>query len=271
MKIRLGPAGVPISCKKRDSISGIKRVAELGLNAMEIEFVRGVHMSVQTAKEVGKTAKDYRIELSCHAPYYVNLLSKDRSIVSASKKRILDTLERGHHMGAVMSAVHTGYYGKYSKEEAMKVVVRECRDILAKRKKKGWKTRLGLEVGGKLSAFASLEELIKLHNKLPGCVPVIDFAHIYARNQGKIDYSDVLKKMKKAGIRHVHSHFSNISYTKKGERSHLPMGKKPPFRPLAKEILKKKMNITIISESPVLEKDSLKMKKIFESLGYRKW
>jgi len=36
-----------------------------------------------------------------------------------------------------------------------------------------------------------------------------------------------------------------------------------------KEILKRKIDITIISESPVLEQDSLVMKKMFEKLGYR--
>jgi deoxyribonuclease-4 len=44
------------------------------------------------------------------------------------------------------------------------------------------------------------------------------------------------------------------------------MNSHPPFEPLAEEILKRKMNITIISESPVLEQDSLKMLQIFKKL-----
>ncbi|MFH1623459.1 MAG: endonuclease IV, partial [Candidatus Aenigmatarchaeota archaeon] len=39
------------------------------------------------------------------------------------------------------------------------------------------------------------------------------------------------------------------------------------FKPLAQEILRRKLGITIICESPVLEMDALRMKKIFESLG----
>ena len=35
-KILLGPAGIPVSCKKRGIIEGIKTVKELGLQAMEI-------------------------------------------------------------------------------------------------------------------------------------------------------------------------------------------------------------------------------------------
>ena len=36
-----------------------------------------------------------------------------------------------------------------------------------------------------------------------------------------------------------------------------------------KEILKRKINCTIISESPITWKDSLYMKKIFEKIGYK--
>jgi len=43
----------------------------------------------------------------------------------------------------------------------------------------------------------------------------------------------------------------------------------PPFEPLAKEIIKRKTDITIISESPITDLDSLKMKKIFEKLGHK--
>jgi len=43
----------------------------------------------------------------------------------------------------------------------------------------------------------------------------------------------------------------------------------PNFEDFAKEILKRKINITIISESPILEQDSLLMKRIFERLGYK--
>jgi len=48
---------------------------------------------------------------------------------------------------------------------------------------------------------------------------------------------------------------------------HVPINSHPPFKPLAEEILKRKIDVTIISESPVLEQDSLKMLKIFEELG----
>lgn len=49
-----GTAGVPGSSKDRSSVAGIARVRELGLDAMELEFVRGVNMGKETAKQVKK-------------------------------------------------------------------------------------------------------------------------------------------------------------------------------------------------------------------------
>ena len=58
MKIRLGPAGIPLSCKGGNSIDGVKCIAELGFDAMEVAFTHGVYMSLKVAKEMGKVAKN---------------------------------------------------------------------------------------------------------------------------------------------------------------------------------------------------------------------
>ena len=56
-----------------------------------------------------------------------------------------------------------------------------------------------------------------------------------------------------------------------GEKAHLTLDKKKPdFRPLVKEILKRKpFDMTFISESPIIEKDALNLKKMFEKEGYK--
>ena len=83
----------------------------------------------------------------------------------------------------------------------------------------------------------------------------------------KINYKEIFKKLK--SFRHIHCHFSNINYSEKGELNHLNLDSKPDFKGLAREILKRKINTTIISESPITWKDSLKMKHVFENLGYK--
>lgn len=268
--IWLGPAGIPTVSKGRSSIEGVKTVSKLGLNAMEIEFVRGVKMSNETAKEVGKIAKELNIRLSIHAPYFINLSSSEKIKIEQSKKRILNSVEKAHLMHADVVVFHPAYYGKLSSKETLEMVIDACGDIIdSMRSKKIKDIRLGLETTGKHSQFGTLDEIIEIHKELKTCVPAVDFAHIFARGGGRIDYGEILEKLKRLKLKDYHTHFSNIHFTDKGERWHLVLDKKPPFEPLAKEVLKRKMNITIISESPILEQDSLKMKKDFERLGYR--
>jgi len=268
--IWLGPAGIPTVGKGGSSLEGIKTVSKLGLNAMEVEFVRGVKMSKEMAKECGKVAKEFNIRLSVHAPYYINLSSSEKIKIKQSKKRILDSVERAHLMHADVVVFHPGYYGKLDPKETYELIKDACRDIIDTMKSKKIKNvRLGLETTGKHSQFGSLDEIIKIHREFRTCVPVVDFAHMFARQGGRIDYGKILDRLKKLKLKHYHTHFSNIEFSDKGERWHLVLDKKPPFKSLAKEILKRKMNITIISESPILEQDSLKMRKIFERLKYK--
>ncbi|MGC8850584.1 MAG: endonuclease IV, partial [Candidatus Bathyarchaeia archaeon] len=95
-------------------------------------------------------------------------------------------------------------------------------------------------------------------------------AHIFVRNKGRINYPEVLDKLR--GLGHIYSHFSNMKYNPKTRRFmdvHEPIDGYPPFKPLAEEILRRGIDITIISESPILEVDSLKMKGILQELGYK--
>ena len=70
--IRIGPAGIPLSCKERTNIDGIIYTRCLGLSAMEIRFSRAF-VSEEEARQIKKAAKKSDIEISVHAPYYINL------------------------------------------------------------------------------------------------------------------------------------------------------------------------------------------------------
>jgi deoxyribonuclease-4 len=274
MKIRLGPSGIPLSCKCSSSIDGIKKVAELGLSAMEISFTHGIHMSLETAREVGKVAKALDVELSIHVPYYINLASEDKKIIEDSKKRIIDSLERGVAMGATVVAAHAGYYGK-DKGRANQMVFEACKEITEHIEKHGWDIDFGLETMGKQKSWGTLDEIINVCKKLRHLIPYLDAAHLYALEGGQIDYKKIFDKLEVLKLNKLHSHFSGIKYSLVGigrgnEKQHVPMKMAgPDFEGYAKEILKRNKDITIISESPILEIDSLAMKETFEKLGYR--
>ncbi len=259
--IRLGPAGSPL----KSTLEGISYLKKINLDAMEVEFTYGVRMKNELAKKIGEIAEKLGISLSVHAPYYINLASKDKEKIEASKKRILDSCERAHYLKASHVVFHPGFYGDYSKEECFDIIKKEIINIQNEIKKKNWKTTLAPETTGKMSQFGSLKELLRLRNEI-GCEICVDFAHLYARN-GKINYTDIFNQLK--SIKHIHSHFSGIEFGEKGERRHLVMEKKD-FLPLAREILKRRKDITIICESPVTWQDSLKMKEIIDELKNEK-
>jgi len=271
MGVFLGPAGLPMAAEGK-TVDGIRKVRELELNAMELEFVRQVYMNEKTAEEIGQVAKENEVRLSVHAPYYINLCSKDAKVIKESKERILKSLLIGEIAGADAVAVHAAYYSGLTPEQAYDKLKENILEILDKMKSKGLKhIKFGLETMGRSSQFGSLDEIIKLCKDVRSkrLVPYIDWGHLFVRGKGRIDYREVFDKLKILKLDHINSHFEGVGKNKKGEfvDVHTPINSHPPFEPLAKEILKRKVDVTIISESPILEIDSLKMKKIFEKLG----
>ncbi len=254
MKVRFGPAGFGMP-----ALDGLDKVKKLGLEAAEVEFTYGVRMSNKLAFQVGEKAKKLGIKLSVHAPYYVNLNSEKKSTIKTSKNHILASCERGHHLGASVIVFHPAYYGKKDPKKCFENVKKAIIDMHKVIKQKKWKIKLAPETTGKVSQFGSVEEIMKLKRQT-GCSICVDFAHLYARHQGKIDYNEIFSKLKSVGS--LHCHFSGIIYGAKGERSHKNVDK-AHFMPLAKTLKKYKKNAVIICESPSIYRDAVKMMKWF--------
>jgi|Deesub1362A_J573_1020465.scaffolds.fasta_scaffold01394_16 deoxyribonuclease-4 len=264
MKIFLGPAGIPTTVKDKGVIEGVLEVSRLTLNAMEIQFTYGVNMKEEVARKVGKVAMENNVLLSVHAPYYVNLNSEEEEKIKKSKERIISSLQKADLMEAKYVVFHAAYYGKSSPEECYEKVKSEIEEIMETVRMNRWKSIPAPETTGKRNQFGTLDELLKLSEET-GCALCVDFAHIYARNGGKIDYREIFDKL--SSFEHIHSHFSGIEFGKSGEKRHLTIESSednPPLKPLIKEVIKRDLSITIISESPILEQDSLLMKKVIE-------
>ncbi|MEA3429784.1 MAG: TIM barrel protein [Nanoarchaeota archaeon] len=255
--IIFGPAG--LSSKPYDMIDFLK---QKGLGICEIAFTHSIYMKNDKAKEVGAYAKKQNIMLTIHAPYYINLTSTEKAKITASKKRILTACERGHHLGAKDVVFHAAYYGKLGKDEIYDRVVEEVKDMQSVLKKKKWNIKLSPETTGKASQFGDIDELLQLR-KDTGCSLCIDFAHIYARNIGKINYDEVFKKIK--ALPDIHAHFSGIEFGPKGERRHIPLTKSF-FNPLAQQLKKWKKPAWIVCEAPDPPGDALKMMKWFKKI-----
>lgn len=256
--IKIGPAGT----SGLGYPDGLMKCRELGLDALEWEFTYGVRISNGQAKKIGALAKKLNLSMSVHAPYYINLASKDPVKIAASKKRILQSCERGHYLNAKYIVFHAGFYQERDPEVIYQIIKQEVIDVQESIKEKKWNVVLAPETTGKASQFGTVDELLRL-KKETGCHLCIDWAHIKARNNGKIDYGEVFKKLKV--LKHIHSHFSGIEWTAKGERRHLITEPKD-IKELLINVKKYKADITIINESPDTYGDCIKTKKILSNI-----
>ena len=268
--LSFGPAGIPVSSQKRDTTSGIKRVAELGLNAMEVEFVRGVRMNIETAKNVRKIAEKLNISLSAHAPYFLNLASEDEKKREKSIVFITDTARIADALGAKIVVFHPGYYYKKDKNKTFSLMVDNIKKAKKVVEENKWNVLLAPETMGRQAAFGSLDETIKLCEET-GVVPTIDFAHIHARGNGclktKNDFGKILDKLEKLNLKSLHMHFTGVEYKNSSEKKHVLLENGDlDFSLLAKELVERNINGTIINESPNLETDALYMKRVYEKM-----
>ena len=257
--IRVGPAG----SDGLGNLKGVQKASEVGLDCMEVEFTYGVRMDLETAKAVGALAQERGIILSVHAPYYINLASDEKEKYDASRKRILDSCEKAHAMGARNVVFHAGFYQKRTAGQTFKLIKNAVSELQKSIARNGWQVKLCPEITGKPSQFGSLEELIRLKQQT-GCGITVDFSHLYARQQGEIDYAKILAKLPKK----FHAHFSGIEYGDKGERKHIRTTK-TFFEPLASALIMHQADITIISESPKPYEDAIMMKKVIKSSRIR--
>ncbi len=265
-----GPAGIPEKCKTYTE--AFEYLHNIGLNAMELEFVRGARITVERAEEVGREAATHSIKLSAHAPYFINLNSKEREKIEKSIVHIVRTAQVSDAAGASPVVVHAGYYSGKTSKEATEIIATNLERVIKEIDENGYAVKIGLETMGKVSAWGTLDEILEISTKFRNVIPIMDFAHMYARSNGKIteeaQFEELVRKYESGNFGFMHVHMSSIAYTSKGERMHLTMedSNEPDFRKIAKVLKKRDYPITIISESPVLEIDALKMKKIIEEL-----
>jgi deoxyribonuclease IV len=269
--ILFGTAGIPHSSKKKDSISGIERIKEIGLKAMELEFVYGVSMKKETAELVKKQAQKNLVKLSVHAPYYVNLNAEKKEKIEASKKRVLDSCRIGYIAGASTVLFHPGFYLKDSKEQTFNAVKKAVEEIISAMKEEKIRLDLRLETTGKHSAFGSLEEVVEISEQT-GAKPCIDFSHLHARCNGCLkkqgDFEELLEKIPEKFLKNLHMHVSGINYSEKGERNHLNLEESDfQYKELLNALHDKKVSGTIICESPNLEDDAMLMQKHWKNIA----
>ena len=165
-------------------------------------------------------------------------------------------------LGGKVLVFHPGYYLKRDKETVYNIIKENIKIILNEIKIRDIKCVLAPETTGKPTQFGSFAETLKLAREL-GISLTIDFAHLIARDNGLYSIKEIVGWLKRNNLKNIHSHYSGIEYTKKGEKKHIPIDSKETSE-LFKQLLKNNINANIIIESPLPLEDAIKAKKILD-------
>lgn len=270
-----GTAGIPLSSRKRTSIDGIKRLVELGLGLMEVEFVQKVTMKEETAREVGDFARKEGIVLTVHAPYYINFNSHEEDKVKASRERLLLAARRGYHLGARGVVFHPAFRHDDPLDEVARNVKRNVEIVREELDAEGTDIVLRMETTGSVSQFGDLEETLLVTREIPGVAPCIDFSHLHAR-EGKYNSYDefvsILEKVKEVygpeGLKDMHIHVSGIDYGDRGEKKHLVLRESDlKYEELLQALKDMGAEGVVVCESPNIEEDALLLAKTYAALS----
>lgn len=270
-----GTGGIPHSTPKRSSVAGVKRIRELGLDCMELAFVRRVAMGEKTASEVRRAAEEHEVRLSVHAPYYVNLNSPDVDKVQASRQRILQAARVGWLCGARSVVFHPAFYHDDPPQVVYERIRSHLTELVEELRGEGNGITLRPETTGKASQFGTLEELLGLSKEVGGVAPCVDFAHIHARTGGTNSYEEfaallesIKQELGSAALQDMHIHMSGIEYGPGGEKEHLDLADADlRYVELMRALHDYEVGGLVICESPSLEEDALLMQSTYRRLA----
>jgi deoxyribonuclease-4 len=280
---RFGPAGVPPTFRMmKASLEDVPMLLrEEGLDAIEYEAIYWggkPQIKKEDAEKFGLTAKENDVWLSLHGSYFINLCG-EKKIVEASKKRLIACATAAEWMNAHVVVFHSGFYGRKPKEMLLRNCLEVLKDVVGIMRSLGIRNvRIGPETMGKPSQLGSLDEVLSICEEVEQTQLVIDWSHLHARDMGRFRTADDFRKVvetieKRLGTevaRDMHCHFTKIEFTDKGERRHHTLEERrygPDFAALAKIITEFKLRPVIISESPLLDIDAIRMRDTLRSLA----
>lgn len=254
-------------------------VKKRGLDCFEYSFGRGVRMTEDKAISIGEAFAAEGIEISAHAPYFINFANPDDEMAAKSYGYVLDTAKTVKLMGGKRVVFHPAAQGKASREEAVALTeerLKVLRDYLYLNDLQD--VIVCPETMGKLAQIGTVEEIVRFCKIDKVFTPCVDFGHVNAREQGSLktveDYKSrleyMLAELGYERMKHFHVHFSKIMYSAKGEVKHLTFADEiygPEFFPLAVALKELSLEPYIVSESDGTQaEDAAEMKRIFNAL-----
>ena len=278
-QVLFGPAGNSESFYNEGHSSTMetpKWVKERGLDLFEYSFGQGYRMSSDTADKLGQEFKKYDIEVSLHAPYFINFANPDPVMYQKSLGYVSTGIKFLKSFGAKRFIFHSGSCGKESRENAIKLMTERFKEFMPEFEQELEEDMfLCPETMGKTMQIGTWKEIIDLCTISPKLLPTFDFGHINALTQGTLkteeDFQRIFdycfEKLGEFRTKNAHIHFSKIEFGGKGEIRHLTFEDTiygPNFEPLAECLIKNDMSCHVICESNgTMAEDSKTMKDIY--------
>lgn len=273
--VRFACPGTPRSTPgSGGTLAGLKRAHELGLNAMEIEWVQSVPKNKLHVAEVGEVARQCDIALTVHAPYFVNLNSQEEEKIMASEQRILDALSMAQVCGAVSVCVHAAFNQGKDSTHVTDNVLRATERILKHKSSHFPDVNLAYETMGKHTQWGTLDEVCTVCRTFD-LYPCIDVAHMHARANGAMntesEWEELFDRYAAAlgsnALQRMHLHFSGIAYGEKGEKHHLTFEESDAdWNGFLRVLKRKNIGGILVCESPAMEDDTLLLQRTYEKL-----
>lgn len=279
---KFGPSGNSISFEEQGYTKTEEAAAwlkERGLNAYEYSFGRGVRLSEEKARIIGEKMIENSVEISVHAPYYINFANESEEMIAKSYGYILDSAKALKFLGGNRCIFHPSAQGKLERGVAFKLTIDRLKILRDYVYMNGYENMLFCpETMGKTAQIGGIEEITELCKIDKIFLPCVDFGHLNARSLGglstKEDYKKIIECMAEGlgleRIKNFHVHFSKIQYGPKGELRHLTFQDDkygPEFEPLAEILCQYALEPVIISESAGTQaEDAVTMKNIYENL-----
>ena len=269
-----GVSGVPASSPKPSSEAGIIRCRELGLDCMEMAMVQKVTITPPTAARVRAAAEREGITLSIHAPYYINLNSRDPQKLADSQGRILAAARAGAWLGARNIVLHIAFYHDNTPRDCTDIVINNLTPVVETLRAEGSPVILRPETMGRTSQWGDLDEVLEVCAALPPLQPCLDFAHLHAR-AGRLntyaEFIDILDRVERAlgrpALDDLHVHISGIAYGPKGEQHHLTFADADfNYRDCLLALRDRACRGLIIGESPAREQDVLFLQAVWDEI-----
>jgi len=277
---RFGPAGVPPAFRAmKITLADVPRLLrEEGLDVFEYQAVRwGTKPQIkkEDAEKLGLKAKENDVWISLHGSYFINFCG-EKDIIEASKQRLIACATAAEWMNAYVVVFHPGFYGKKPQTEAFRNCLEALKEVVeTMRTSEIRNVKIGPETMGKPSQMGNLEEVLGLCEEVEQTQPVIDWAHLHARGKGRFktvdDFRKVVEKIETRlgteSVKDLHCHFTKVEFSDRGEKCHHTleeMAYGPDFTMLAKIIAEFELKPVIISESPILDVDAIKMRDILK-------